>query len=338
MPFTKILRKTVVFITTTCLHQPSAADLTVMTPEAVANLSPLDREEWQMEVEGVLTPETIAQMTPERKARVRADSYSGTGFLVAVPDTRLPNGQVFEYLVTNHHVTEPNIEPNAEQHKPCNVLTYAIALNHKGKTPEAPIYSQNVVFDTRLTWYYSDDPSVDIAVTNFVAPPEEWDSAAIPISLFATQDMLKNSDVIEGDNVIFAGLFVQYVGSSRFEPIVRSGSIAMIPNDRMQTTLGTPGRVYLTEAHAFGGNSGSPMFVDINKFKSGGYDYRLLGVVAGEVFEKADFSLQVATSYNGAVQANSNISMVVPADEVRAIIEGPALQKLRDAAIAGLHK
>src|ERR1700733_4904503 len=43
--------------------------------------------------------------------------YSGTGFLLSVADSRLPDG-VFTYLVTNRHVAQPGIEAG----KPCNAL------------------------------------------------------------------------------------------------------------------------------------------------------------------------------------------------------------------------
>ncbi|MBV8436027.1 MAG: hypothetical protein JOY95_00765 [Silvibacterium sp.] len=77
------------------------------------------------------------------------------------------------------------------------------------------------------------------------------------------------------------------------------------------------------------------MFVDINKFSNKlGYDYKLLGVVSGEVFESSDLSLQVTTSYRGNVAANSDVSVVVPAEEVKAILYSSELEKLRNDAVA----
>jgi hypothetical protein len=132
---------------------------------------------------------------------------------------------------------------------------------------------------------------------------------------------------------MFAGLFIQYVGGSRLEPIVRSGKIAMLPRDQISTTLGKPGRVLLAEVHSFGGNSGSPMFVEepINR-NSLGFTYRFLGVVAGEVFETSDLTLQTTTSYKGNLQANSNISMIVPAEEVKKLLSNPVFVDQRDKA------
>jgi hypothetical protein len=126
------------------------------------------------------------------------------------------------------------------------------------------------------------------------------------------------------------------MGKTKMQPIVRSGSIAMLPDETIETTLKKPGHVYLAEVHSFGGNSGSPVFVDTGGLRKSqlGFSFKLLGVVAGEVFEAADFHLQVSTTYDGKVQANSGISMLVPGSEVKALLESPQLQKQRDDAVA----
>ena len=105
LPFTTQIKKTVVFITTTCLHQPRPEELAMMTPEIVTKLTPeivtkltpAKRAEWDPELSGVLTPEQIAKMTPAQRAEVRGDSYSGTGFIVSVPETRIGNDQSFVF-------------------------------------------------------------------------------------------------------------------------------------------------------------------------------------------------------------------------------------------------
>jgi hypothetical protein len=108
----------------------------------------------------------------------------------------------------------------------------------------------------------------------------------------------------------------------------------MLPEDPIQTTLHKLGHVYLAEAHAFGGNSGSPMFVDVNKFKNNlGFDYRFLGVVTGEIQETEDLTLRVTTTYNGTVSANSNVSVIVPAFQVNNLLMAPSFQRLRDAYV-----
>jgi hypothetical protein len=331
LPFPTQVKKTVVFVTTQCLHEPTADERKDMTPEKLANLNPGDRAEWQIELDGNLTPEAFAQMTGNERSRIRMDNSYGTGFIVFMPDDRAGKDRGFQYLVTNRHVVEPGIDHG----KKCDVLQRFISLNHKTGPAGSPSRAQQVVVGLGEPWHFSDDPSVDIAVMPVMILETDWDYRAIPITMFATQDMVTGHEIVEGDPVIFAGLFYQYVGSSKLEPVVRSGSIAMLPDDLIPTTLGLPGRVYLAEAHAFGGNSGSPIFVDVNKFKNVvGFDYRLLGVVTGEIFENSNFTFQVAASYSGNVPANSDVSVVVPADQVRSILLSAQLQAERDKAIA----
>ncbi len=327
LPFTTQLKKTVGFITTYCLHQPTADELAKMTPEAKALLAPDAREEWERELAANLTPEELSKMTIEQKGKVRVDTHSGTGFLVTVPEPRIGKDDSFEYFVTNKHVSQPGIEDG----KVCDVLGYSITFNHHGDT----IHMQTESVAANVTWYYSSDLAVDIAVLPVSLTLSDWDIEFIPVSLFVTPEMVRGNEIAEGDPVTFAGLFVQYTGSRKVEPIVRSGSIAMLPDDPIPATLKRPAHVYLADAHAFSGNSGSPMFVDINKFKTGiGYDYRLLGVVAGEVHEQNDFTLQITASINGSVNENSDISVVVPAAEVRTILESDTVKKLRDDYVA----
>jgi hypothetical protein len=318
LPFPAQLKKTVIFIQTDCLHEPTAQELATLPPE--------EKEKW--------TPEALDKLKIEDLAKLGHDPHSGTGFIVFVPDERLGKDQGFTYLETNRHVAQPGIEDG----KPCRVVGYSFLLNHKGASDREPDHLQKVPVVPGVpndTWWFSDDDSVDLAVTNFNAPQTDWDYQTIPLSLFVSPEMVDQKQIVEGDPVLFAGLFIQYGGSSKLEPIVRSGNIAMLPTDLINTTLKKPGRIYLAEAHSFGGNSGSPMFVDLNKFKGSiGFDYRFLGVVAGEVYETNDLTLQTTGTYKGTLAANSNISIVVPAEEVRKILLSQKVQRRRDEFVA----
>jgi hypothetical protein len=151
---------------------------------------------------------------------------------------------------------------------------------------------------------------------------------------FVTEEEVKNRHIVEGDPVLFAGLFVQTFDQVHtLEPIVRSGSIAMIPEGMLRTVLNNRmGHIYLAEAHAFHGNSGSPVFVDPNKFSGiiGGPAYKLLGVISGEMFENSDLTLTVTTTISGNVAANSDVSMIVPAQQLAKLLDDPTLKAERD--------
>ena len=111
----------------------------------------------------------------------------------------------------------------------------------------------------------------------------------------------------------------------------------MMPDELLDTTLHKPGRLYLADVHVFGGNSGAPMFVNLGGLRNGrlavGSSYLLLGVVSGYFSETADFKLQVATTLTGTTAANSGISIVVPADELKALLDSPEVREQRDAFV-----
>lgn len=311
LPVSTQLRKTVVYLRADCLRMPSAGQLAGMTAA--------ERAKW--------TPEAIAKLSAEELTKLPRDGHLGTGFVVHVPDERLGKNAGFNYLVTNWHVAQPGIEVG----KPCTVVDYTLALNRRGDSRMELLTGGAASLD----WHFSSDPSVDLAVSGFALPAAEFDFQTIPVRLFVTDEMVEQRLMVEGDPVLFAGLFLQHIGEARMEPVVRSGSLAMLPDDLILTTLNKPGRVYLAEAHTFDGNSGSPMLVDISKFRGQLLsDYRFLGVVSGEVLESADLELQGTVSRGASVAANSDISYIVPATEVRKLLYSPALQGARDAYVA----
>ena len=257
------------------------------------------------------------------------ESHVGTGFMLSVPDPRLPADRVFLYLITNRHVIQPGIENS----KPCDVVGWYVRLNLKARANDQRGSRLVPLGDVKNLWFLPTDDSVDLAALPLVPDEKLYDFVAVPFAMLSDQ---KSDALTEGDAVLFTGLFIQYMGQTRMQPIVRSGSLAMLPYEALSTTLKKSGHVYLAEVHAFGGNSGSPMFVDVGGLRRGklGYEFKLLGVVSGEVFETADFQLQVATTYKGDVSANSGISIVVPAGEIKALLESSDAQKKRDEAIA----
>jgi hypothetical protein len=287
-----------------------------------------------------LSEAEIATTPADEQKLLPIQEFSGTGFFIAFPKdpkavTAGKEFQAVTYIVTNRHVVQPGVEHG----KPLVHIDTSITLTRKPDATHTNSYAETARTDNILTWEYPVDDSVDLAVAQINAPQKDYDYQTIPTTQFVTEDDLDNKLVVEGDPVMFSGLFVQLdqlQESHTLEPIVRSGSLAMIPDGLVKTTMNDRlGNLYFTEAHAFGGNSGSPMFVDTSKFGNGfGFNYKFLGVLSGEVFENADMSLTVTTTVPGKVEANSDISLVVPAQELMRVLDQPALKKLRDASFA----
>jgi hypothetical protein len=311
LPVTTQLKKTVVFIEADC--EP--------TPQELAQLSPEDLHRWQAHQESEMPPDSL---------KIVKHPHSGTAFYVEMTDVRLPEGTKILYLVTNRHVAQPGVEDGA----PCKVFNYQVFMNLKNSANLTGdrLDIQNLGGD--VDWFFSDNESVDLAVTGVRLDPSSMDYMTIPISQFVTQEMIDKGEVVEGDPLLFSGLFIQYHGTNRLEPIVRSGTLAMIPREEIETTLHKPGHIYFAEAHSYGGNSGSPVVVDTRRISGQiGFDYKFLGVIAGMVPESNDFHLQVTTDLSGSVLANSGVCVVVPADELLKILLSPKLSNLREAAV-----
>ncbi len=258
--------------------------------------------------------------------------YAGTSFLLSVTDPRMPDG-FFEYLVTNRHVAQPGIENG----KSCDVAGYLMRGDTKTAGPTGSYSTIEPIPVSALHWSFSTDASVDLAITPIGLNVDKLDVVFLPSSLLLGQDEVEKNHVVEGDSVLFTGLFVQIVGQNHSEPIVREGKIAMMPREQIPTTLNSLGDVYLVDSHVFGGNSGSPMFIDLAGMRGGsittGVNYRVFGVVSGYVREDINLTLQPVAAYAGTVAANSGIAMVVPAQKVLDIINSQELQKQRDDVI-----
>ena len=103
-----------------------------------------------------------------------------------------------------------------------------------------------------LTWVSEDD------VLNSL------DFTAIPVSSFATEDVMEGASIGPGDRTFTVGLFTRLQGQQANTPIVRTGNVAAIPNATVAISLSgqiVDSEVYLIEARSMGGLSGSPVWV-----------------------------------------------------------------------------
>jgi hypothetical protein len=256
----------------------------------------------------------------------------GTCFFVAVADQRLGEGQAFIYLVTNRHVAQPGIDLGT----PYQVQAVMLRMNLV--TPVGGLQStQELIPLDRVHWFFPSDDAVDLAIANLAPDQKKVDYMSIPSTLIVTSEQLKNGDIGVNDPVTFAGYFANFPGHIRMEPIVREGVIAMLPEEKFDTTLHKQGRLFLADLHAFHGNSGSPVFVNIGGFHHGaiysGERYFLLGVLSGYYPESAGFSVPAATILTGEVRDNSGIATIVPGEELTNLLNSPELQADRDRQV-----
>lgn len=253
----------------------------------------------------------------------------GTCFFVFYEDKRIGENGGFMYLVTNRHVASPGIEDGNAY--PVQGVDLRLNLRNSDQGSE----EASIPIGAQLHWFFPADDSVDLAVLPILPDQVKYDYVPIPVSVFATQDVIQTRNVSEGDSILFAGYFYQFPGLKKFQPIVREGILAMIPDEKMDTTLRKPGHLYLADLHVFGGNSGSPLMVNLGGIRNGslvsGYDYHLLGIVSGYYHEDSNLKLTIATTVTGTLEQNSGIAMVVPVDELKTLLDAPALQAVRDA-------
>jgi hypothetical protein len=247
----------------------------------------------------------------------------GTGFFIGVADSRLPTDRVFVYLVTNRHVAMCW----DDDRRAMQVQAVSIRMNMK----DGPSQEGTVIGN--LPWILPTKDSVDLAVVPLAPDPTKCDYWPVPNSVFVNDEVVKKESMSEGLKILFSGFFYQVPGVMHVEPILREGIIAMMPDEDLETTTGKMGRAYLGEVHAFHGNSGSPVFVDVRRML--GYDYRLLGIVSGGYGEGENNALLLETPL-ASRPGNSGIAVIVPASELRALLDEPAAVALRDAEVARL--
>jgi hypothetical protein len=262
----------------------------------------------------------------------KRDDFGGTGFLVSVGDSRLgkdPNGNDsrFSYLVTNRHVAL-GIETNADG--TCSarqILQMFVVMNLKD--PVNGRRSTVVPLPQPTHWYFPEDPAIDLAAIP-LGTPDALDVLTVGVETFLLPEVIKKQQVVPGDKVLTGGFYNGFPGLHEIQPILRQGVLAMMPDGPMTTTVCGQGTVYLADIHIIPGNSGSPLFVMPSLQIGVPMTFGLLGVVSGYMIEKEDATLTATTTWTGSVNANSGIAMVVPAEQLKVLLDGPELKQLRE--------
>jgi hypothetical protein len=169
--------------------------------------------------------------------------YRGTAFIVTVPGTQ---DNHFAFMVTARHVAE----------KLQGKKFYIRANKLGGGTAELEGQPDN-------PWWFhpTERAHVDAAVTVF-SPLRlpELDVQHIPIAMFCDERIIAEHNIGIGDEIFITGLFTKVTETTKNIPIVRTGTVAMIPGEKIPFGDSII-EAYLVESRSIGGLSGSPVFV-----------------------------------------------------------------------------
>jgi hypothetical protein len=186
---------------------------------------------------------------------------------------------------------------------------------------------------------HPDDSLVDVAVFPFATRVfEKTDQRLFPISSAAMHADLRNSGIGVGEELFFPGLFWRHYGRDRNLPIVRTGTIAAMPLEKLPVRHGRID-AYLVEARSIGGLSGSPVFVRMDPRKADEHwvrrvepgakpMYGLLGLIRGH-FEAEAEKDATADALN-AEAFNMGIGIVVPVEKIVETLMHPELVEKYD--------
>jgi hypothetical protein len=254
------------------------------------------------------------------------EQFAGTGFFIG---TKQENS-VFVYLVTAKHVVA-GIESKSKDGK--------VLIKMNNKNGGSQLIESNV-----HDWVDNpEDTSVDIKVLACMPSPElDW--LALPMSIIATDDVIKKQSIGVGDELFITGLFVHHSGQAHNIPIIRVGNIAAMPDEKVSTKdLGSID-AYLIEARSIGGLSGSPVFVNLDSLRAGmiimsakqkgfgGRIYYLLGMMHGHI-DANESEFDGVTQNIKSSRINTGIGIVVPATKLLEIINQPKFQEERQAVV-----
>lgn len=285
---------------------------------------------------------TIGNRDGKGKGTEKPVTVQGTGLLISMPDSRLGKDNGFGYLVTNRHVADAIEQDDKGNCTPLQIEQTYVTLNLRSPVNGHRQHDIQLPSVPGARWYFPTDEAIDLAVMPFAPNPRVYDARTISTQLLLTSGSIVNDDIVPGDKVLTTGFFYQYAGLHQIQPILREGVLAMLPDGPMTTTTCKSGRLYLADVHVTPGNSDSPIFIipglGLGASASlGGIPstFGLLGIVSGYMSETEDLELRASSTWKGSLNANSGISVVVPAQQLYDLLNSPEMQQQRDELLSG---
>jgi hypothetical protein len=282
------------------------------------------------------TPDGKPVLGPDNKPMV-IDGPLGTAFFVLYPDSRGGPNYAFMYVVTAKHVLRDAdgsflkeirlrlnlLSPTAQQR--CDFITGIPVSDEKGN----------------LIWFHDADEAVDVAAFPLLPDQKKFDFKALPTSMFVDDTKLRSRQVAEGDALYFIGMMTQYYGESKNYPVVRRGTLALMTDEKIDTPTGRQ-KAFIAELPSWPGNSGSPVLLNLGGMRGStivaGSDLSFLGVLSGSFLNRFKATMLNAQTVVGGNDLNTGISFIVPAERLKAVLDSPQAQTLRDAEIQRLPK
>jgi hypothetical protein len=254
----------------------------------------------------------------------------GTGFLAGVNiSPKAQPDRFLEYFVTARHVVTDDLGRIYG-----NIF---IRLNKRDGGSDF-LHLDTTLNKQDFVFTHPDDTQVDLVVIPVALDDAKYDFVVVGESLVLTRDTFKQMEISEGADVFFAGLFLPFIGQGRSYPVIRSGKVALITDERIPWRNGVNkptemAELLLLETQSFAGNSGSPVFVTVHSTAQiGRTDLRLIGVMRG-TFEQNRPVEAVPNDAMSVAKQNLGIAAVIPAYLLRDILFGAPLKNFRKSLL-----
>ena len=256
----------------------------------------------------------------------------GTGFIVGYPVPNTVNTVVPLIVSAKHVIADHSV-------------VIARFSSEEGKEPLQVEYDLNSLRKAGDVWEHP-DKGVDIVVFR----TQHYSTAkysAIPFNVIATKDVFTKEDIKSTDPIVFPSLLVNFMGLTRNYPVIRDGSIALIPEEDVplryqvgRDLIETKQSVILINAISIPGASGSPVFLSpVPRMKGGSYHLGgitayLLGIMHGfyPAVPRAIEEIEVSTP-KPFFKENSGIAIIFPAWRLLEILNTTTFTKRMEEVV-----
>jgi hypothetical protein len=194
------------------------------------------------------------------------------------------------------------------------------------------------------SWFIGEKDDLAIMPAEFQS--KGLNVGVIPVEAFLTKEMIEQHSIGPGNEVFVTGRFVHHEGKAKNTPTVRFGNISMMPGEPFKRPSPDEDleEAFLVEFRSVGGYSGSPVFLCEPPFHLWdkarllhlwSQSPRLLGIDLGHIHEhkrvlkKSNKGKYIEDPNEKYYEANTAMSIVVPAWRLMALLNRPDIVRLR---------